>query len=39
MNYKLSKHALDVMSNPMLETKWIDFVLDNPSLIVNVSII
>jgi len=39
MNYKLSKHALDVMSNRMIEIQWIDFVLDNPSLIVKVSII
>lgn len=32
MNYKLSKHALDVMSARNIEEKWIDIVLENPSL-------
>ncbi|MDF1877322.1 DUF4258 domain-containing protein [Sulfurimonas sp. SAG-AH-194-L11] len=39
MNYKLSKHALDVTSNRMIDIKWIDAVLKSPSLIVKVSIV
>ena len=39
MNYKLSKHAIDVMSSRNVKKEWIDFVFKNPSLINNISII
>jgi len=39
MNYKLSKHAIDVMSNRNVEEEWIDFTLKNPSLIKKISIV
>ena len=31
MNYKLSKHALDVIENRCISLEWIDFVLNNPT--------
>ena len=32
-------HAIDVMTNRGIESRWIDFVLENPSLVLNISII
>ena len=32
MIYKLSNHALDVISTRDINIGWIEFVLDNPSL-------
>ncbi len=31
MNYKLSKHAVDVLNSRNIEIDWIDYVLNNPS--------
>jgi len=31
MNYKLSKHALDVIESRDISLKWIDYVLENPT--------
>ena len=39
MNYKLSKHALDVMSSRNIKEEWVDFTLETPSLIKKISII
>ena len=39
MNYQLSKHAIDVMSSRNVKSSWVDFVLDTPSLVTNISII
>ena len=38
-NYKLSKHAIDVMSSRNVKIEWIEFVLENPSLMNKISII
>ena len=37
MIYKLSKHALDVTSARNIKIQWIESVLDNPSLVKNIS--
>ena len=37
MIYKLSKHALDVISARDINIKWIEYVLDNPSLVNHIS--
>jgi len=39
MNYKLSKHAIDVMSSRNVKIEWVEFVLENPSLVNKISII
>ena len=39
MNYILSKHAIDVIANRSIEISWIDLVLENPSLVLNISTI
>ena len=31
MNYKLSKHAIDVIAARSIKTEWIDLVFDTPS--------
>jgi len=37
MIYKLSKHAIGVISARNIKIEWIEFVLDSPSLINNIS--
>jgi hypothetical protein len=32
MDYKLSKHALDVIDARNIKSKWIEFVLENPTV-------
>jgi len=32
MNYKLSKHALDVINARNIKLKWIEYTIENPSL-------
>ncbi len=39
MNYKLSKHAIDVMSSRNVKEEWVHSTLKNPSLIKKISII
>lgn len=39
MNYKLSKHAIDVMSSRNVKIEWVEFVLENPSLTNNISVV
>ena len=39
MNYKLSKHAIDVMSSRNVKIEWVEFALENPSLVNKVSLI
>ena len=31
MDYKLSKHAIDVMTSRNVKEEWVEFVLENPS--------
>ena len=39
MNYKLSKHAIDVMSSRNVKEKWVDSTLETPSLVKKISIV
>jgi hypothetical protein len=39
MNYKLSKHAIDVMSSRNVKISWVEFVLDSSSLVNKISTI
>ena len=38
MNYKLSKHAMDVMSSRNVKEEWVDFTLKNPTVYLTIKL-